>query len=268
MELTNENYFSTEANKEFMSASQFKDFLKCEVNALAKINGEIAEEPSKAMMVGSYVDAYFSGELEQFKQENPQIFKKDGSLLKDFEQANEIIKAIESDKMMMEYLNGEHQKIMTGFINGVPFKIKIDSLLKGIIVDQKIMSSINELIWIEKDGRNIKTDFVEAFGYDIQGAIYQRIVEQNTGKKLPFVLAVTTKEDNPDKALIQIDQVYLDRALKLVETLAPRFDAIKQGIIPAVGCGCCPSCRKDLKVTQVILYSEKFGKEESYNGEE
>lgn len=269
MELTNENYFSTEANKEFMSASQFKDFLKCEVNALAKINGEIAEEPSKAMMVGSYVDAYFSGELEQFKNEHPEIFNsKTGALKADFEKANDIIAAIENDPMMMEYLSGNHQTVMTGEIAGVKFKIKVDSLLENVIVDQKIMSSINELIWIEKDGRNIKTDFVEAFGYDIQGAIYQRIVEQNTGKKLPFVLAVTTKEDNPDKALIQIDQVYLDRALKLVETLAPRFDAIKQGIIPAVGCGCCPSCRKDLKVTKVVLYSEKFGKEESYNGEE
>ena len=259
-QLTNENYFSTTANKIYMSASSFKDFMKCEVEALAKINGETQEEPSKAMLVGSYVDAYFSGEMEIFAQANPQIFKKDGTLLKDFENANNIIKAIESDELLMKYLGGKKQVVMTGEIAGVKFKIKVDSLLPNCIVDQKIMSSIKELIWVEKDGRNVKVDFVEAFGYDIQGAIYQKIVEQNTGKKLPFVLAVTTKEENPDKALIQIDQEYLDRALKLVEELAPHFDAIKKGIVEPKGCGRCPSCRKDLKVTGVVSYQELFNK--------
>ena len=77
---------------------------------------------------------------------------------------------------------------------------------------------------------------------------------------MPFILAVTTKEDNPDKALIQIDQYYLDKALKVVEDLAPRFDLIKQGVVPPQGCGRCPSCRKDLKVSGVISYEELFNK--------
>lgn len=259
-ELTNQNYFDVESNQQYMSASQFKDFMKCPVEALAKINGEIQEEPSKAMLVGSYVDAYFSGEMEIFAKANPQIFKKDGTLLKDFENANNIIKAIESDELLMKYLSGKKQVVMTGEIAGVKFKIKVDSLLPNCIVDQKIMSSIKELVWVEKDGWNGKVDFVEAFGYDIQGAIYQEIVRQNTGKLLPFVLAVTTKEENPDKALIQIDQEYLDRALKLVKELAPHFDAIKKGIIEPRGCGRCPSCRKDLKVTRVVSYQEFFNK--------
>lgn len=259
-ELTNENYYSEQANLEYMSASQFKDFEKCERDALAKIIGETHEEPTKAMLVGSYVDAYFSGEMDEFKEKNPQIFKKDGTLLKDFEKANEIIAAIENDELLMKYLNGKHQVIMTGEIAGVKFKIKIDSLLPNCIVDQKIMSSITELIWVEKDGRNVKTDFVDAYGYDIQGAIYQEIVRQNTGKKLPFVLAVTTKEDNPDKALIQIDQEYLDKALKLVEELAPHFDLVKQGIVLPQGCGRCATCRLGKKVQGVVSYQELFNK--------
>ena len=36
MPLNNENYFSNENNMEYMSASQFKDFLQCEVEALMK----------------------------------------------------------------------------------------------------------------------------------------------------------------------------------------------------------------------------------------
>ena len=260
MKLTNENYYTTEMNLEYMSASQFKDFMKCEVEALAKINGETQEEPSKAMLVGSYVDAYFSGEMETFAQANPQIFKKDGTLLKDFENANNIIKAIESDELLMKYLSGKKQVVMTGEIAGVKFKIKVDSLLPNCIVDQKIMASYKELIWVERDGKNIKTDFVDAFGYDLQGAIYQEIVKQNTGKLLPFVLAVTTKEENPDKALIQIDQEYLDRALEFVKEHCERFDLIKKGIVKPVGCGRCPTCRKDLKVTGVVSYQELFNK--------
>lgn len=264
MKLTNENYFSQEANMEYMSTSQFKDFMECEVHALAKLKGEYLEEKSKALLVGSYVDAYFSGEMEQFKLENPQIFKKDGTLLKDFEKANEIIAAIEDDLMMMEYLSGKHQVVMTGTIANVPFKIKIDSLLPNAIVDQKIMSSIKELVWVydEETKRNKQVDFVQAFGYDIQGAIYQEIARQNIGHRLPFILAPTTKEESPDKALIQIDQEYLDKAFKIVEEYAPRFDLIKKGIVEPVGCGNCPSCRKKNKVSEIVSYKDLFNKGE------
>ena len=258
-ELTNENYYSQQANMEYMSASQFKDFLECEKQALAKLVGEYETKPTKAMMVGSYVDAYFSGELNEFKEKNPEIFKKDGTLLKDFEQANEIIKAIESDKLMLKYLNGEHQKIMVGEIGGVKYKIKIDSLLKDCIVDQKIMSSYKELVWCDDKKRYV--DFVEAYGYDIQGAIYQEIVRQNIGKKLPFVLAVATKEEGCDRALIQIDQYWLDQALELVERNSEHFDLIKKGIIAPIGCGHCPICRKTHQCDTVISYEQLFNKE-------
>lgn len=260
LELNDSNYFSIESNKEYMSASQFKDFVKCEKEALAKVNGEIVEEPSTAMLFGSYVDAYFSGELEKFKENTPQLFKKDGTLYKDYEKVNDVIAAIKSDPLMMKYLSGKHQVIMTGEINGVTFKIKIDSLLEDAIVDLKIMSSIKELVWVEKDGRNVKTDFVEAYGYDIQGAIYQEIVRQNIGKRLPFILTPVSKEENPDKALIQIDQYWLDKALDFVKANCQRYDLIKQGIIEPVGCGRCPECRKGLVCTEVISYETLFNK--------
>ncbi|MBO7715217.1 MAG: PD-(D/E)XK nuclease-like domain-containing protein [Methanobrevibacter sp.] len=261
MKLTKDNYYSAEANLEYMGATQFKDFQKCEREALAKVMGEYQKESTKAMLVGSYVDAYFSDELDEFKEKNPQIFKKDGTLLKDFEQANEIIETIENDPMMMKFLSGQHQVIMTGKINGVKFKIKVDSLLDDFIVDQKIMSSINNLEWQQdENGGWYKADFVEVFGYDIQGAIYQEIVRQNVGKKLPFVLAVTTKEESPNKALIQIDQYYLDKALEVVKENCERFDLIKKGIIVPNGCDNCPTCRKSKMVKGIVSYETLFNK--------
>lgn len=261
MELTNKNYFSTEANMAYLSASQFKDFQHCEKEALAKCKGELVEEKSSALLFGGYVDAYFSNELEQYKKDNPDMFNsKTGELKAPFKNIEEVIKATESDELLMKYLNGQKQVIMVGEINTVPFKIKVDALHEDMIVDQKIMSSIDELYWNEE--KHKKCDFVEQFGYDIQGAIYQEIVRQNTGKKLPFILAITTKEENPNKMLIQIDQEYLDRALREVQEQAPRFDMIKRGIIDPIGCGRCPTCRKGLKVEGVVSYKEYFNKVE------
>lgn len=264
MKLTNENYYSVQANMEYMGSTQFKDFLKCEYEGLLKAKGELVEPKTDALLMGAYIDAYFSGELEQFIANTPEILdarKKEPTIRQAFvDSCNQIIQAIESDEMMMKYLNGKHQVIMTGEIGGVKYKIKIDSLLSNCIVDQKIMSSYKELSW--NNEKRKYCDFVENFGYDIQGAIYQEIVYQNTGKKLPFVLAVATKEDGCDKALIQIDQEYLDQALSLVAQVSERYDLIKQGIIQPKHCDNCPSCRKAHKVERVVSYQELFNKGE------
>lgn len=67
MILTPENYYSPEANFEYMSVSQFKDFsgtygqVGCEARAMAKLRGEYQEEKTTALLVGSYVDSYFEG---------------------------------------------------------------------------------------------------------------------------------------------------------------------------------------------------------------
>lgn len=258
MKLTSENYFSQDANKTYMSATQFKDFLKCENEALAKLNGALVEEKTDALRFGGYVDAYFSHELEQYKLNNPEMFNtKTGELKAPFKNIDEVIKTIEEDELLYSYLQGKHQVIMVGTINDVQFKIKVDSLFEDKIVDQKIMKDFAP-IWVED--RHIKTDFIDAYGYDIQGAIYQEIVRQNTGKKLPFIIAATTKEESPDKALIEIDQEYLDRALDIVKELAPRFDMIKNGLIEPKHCGHCAACRKEKKLTKVLSYKELFNK--------
>lgn len=260
--LTSENYHSPEARKHYLGASMFKEFMKCEVMGLAKVNGTIEDKKTTALLVGSYIDAYFSGELDQFKDENPEIFKKDGTLLKDYVQAEEIIKFIEEDELLMKYLGGEHQTIMTGEIEGVPFKIKMDSYHKGkLIVDQKVMKDMED-VWDDKDHKY--KDFIEAYGYDIQGAIYQLIESQNSEdhRKLPFVLAVATKEDIPNKELIEIDQYYLDKALDLVKAKAPRFWDIIQGKTTPIGCGKCPACRQIKKLTGVKSYNRLFKEKE------
>jgi len=135
--VTAENYFSPENELYYMGSTQFKRFLQCESLAVAMLRGEWQEEKSTALLVGSYVDAHFGGTLDIFRAHNPDIFKRDGALKSDYEYANYIIQRIERDEAMMYYLSGKSQVIMTGEIEGVPVKIKIDSLLPDITVDQK-----------------------------------------------------------------------------------------------------------------------------------
>lgn len=84
MILTQENYYSKEANQEYLSVSQYKDFcgtigrVGCEEQALAKLNGYWEMEKTTALLVGSYVDSHFEGTLDLFKAQNPEIFTKKG----------------------------------------------------------------------------------------------------------------------------------------------------------------------------------------------
>lgn len=247
MELTSENYYSKEANLEYMSVSQFKDFngtygkVACEYEAFEKMHGRWHDAPSTAMLVGSYVDAYVEGSLAQFREANPDIFTQKGELKSQFKKAEEIIARIERDEYFMKYLSGEKQTIMTGNLFGCDWKIKMDSYIKDVaIVDLKVMSSITDLKWVKDIGY---LDFIRYWGYDIQGAVYQKIVELNTGKKLPFYIAAVTKENEPDIRIIQVTQNYLDEALGVVEANIKRVLRVKNGEAEPDKCELCDCCR-------------------------
>jgi hypothetical protein len=244
MKLTNDNYFSTENNLTYMGVSQFKSFQNCQASAYAEVTGNYERELTTSLLIGSYVDAHFEGTLDIFKAKHPQIFKRDGSLKAEYTNAEKIIARIEQDKLFMDYMSGEKQVIMTGVIQNVPVKIKVDSLLPDKIVDLKIMKDFKP-IYKPEQGR---LNFIEAWGYDLQGAVYQEIVRQNTGKKLPFFIAAATKEKEPDIAVIEVPQEYLDIELKRFEDNVMMYDAIKKGFTVPERCEHCDYC----KMTKVL----------------
>ena len=256
MELSAENYYSEEANREYMSVSQFKSFagtdgkVACEASAMAELNGEWEMKKTTALMVGSYVDSYFEGTLDDFKLKNPEIFTQKGTLKSDYQKAESIIKRIEQDSFFMKCISGEKQVIMTGELFGAKWKIKMDSYIPDIvIVDLKVMSSITKLEWIRDLGY---IDFIRYWGYDIQGAVYQEIVRQNTGKKLPFYIAAATKEDETNIEVINIADNFLRDALSIVEANMPRILKVKSGQEEPERCGNCAYCRKTKVLTGPI----------------
>lgn len=249
MKLTNKNYYSQKANKEYFSVSQIKDFLKCEAYAMAKINGDWVEPPTTAMLIGSYVDSYFEGTLEEFKANTPELFKKDGSLKSDFVKAEQIIKRIESDELFMLCMSGKKQVIMTGELFGAKFKIKMDSYLKNEgIVDLKVVKKLRE-VFFKNNGR---ISFIEKWGYDLQLGVYQEVVRQNTGKVLDCVIAAIDKQDIPDIDCILIPNDQLEFQRNELAWKMPRIIDVKTGKVPAVRCGVCDYCRATKKLEGLI----------------
>lgn len=241
LQLTESNYYSTAADLEYFSVSQYKSFMRCEAATMAKLNNEYEEEQNSALLFGSYVDAAIEGTLEQFKAENPQIFKKNGEPYAEYAKAEELVKLIKENELFMKFLSGEKQVILTFNLFDVDWKIKMDSFVRDICITDL------------KTARN--TEGIVKWRYDIQGAIYQKGVELNDLGKLPFYLAVATKEDIPDLNIFQIPQSTLDLALMEVEENLPHIMEVKSGKIAPTRCEKCDYCKKTRQV-RIRNYNE------------
>ena len=242
LKLTESNYYSLQADKEYFSVSQFKSFLRCEAATMAYLRGEYERETTTALLLGSYVDSAIEGTLEQFIAEHhDEIYTKQGKLRAEFVKAEEIIEKIKSDPLFMKFLSGDKQKIITFKEFGTNWKIKMDSYIKDVCIADL------------KTARDIKG--LPKWRYDIQGAVYQRGVEKKTKKKLPFYLAVATKEDIVELGIFQIPQSTLDLALEEVAEAMPHLIEVKAGKIEPTRCEECDYCKRTRK-TVIRNYNE------------
>lgn len=254
--LTKRNYYDQEMNRAYMSASFVKSMLRCEAATMAELNGEWDQPPGTALLVGSYVDAAFEGpeQFDRFCVDHPEMFKRDGTLKSDFARANVMIARASSDELFMEFMQGQKQKIITGQIDGIPFKCKLDVYKKGErIVDLK---TTRDMLPRYKEGEG-RMDFASYWNWPLQMAIYQTL----EGHSLPCYLAVITKEDPPDISVIQVEQSKMDAEMEFLREKLPRYDAIKRGIIEPERCESCAYCRatKRLKTVRMLEDFNEFG---------
>ena len=248
MELNAKNYYQPGP---YMSASQFKAFLSCEAAALAEAEGTWRREPSSALIQGQYVDAYFTGNVDAFKETHPELFKKDGTLKSTYQVCEAAIDRIQRSEKAPEYLEGDKQVIVTGEIEGVPCKGKLDVLHDDRIVDLKCMRDFAP-IW--KDGERL--DFIRAWGYDIQAFFYTELVRQQFGKDLPFYILAVTKEASPDLMLVEIPDWLIRSAGEVVKHYIKRFDGIKKHEIEPNRCGHCAYCKETKVIKRPMKYEE------------
>jgi len=121
--ITPENYYT---ETEHFSVSQYKNYKKCEL--AGKLETFTVTE---AMLIGSYVDAFVEGTLDQFVESHPEILSSRGAtkgeLKSEYKNANTICDFISNDKICNEFMSFEKQTYMTGDILCVPLRINIDS---------------------------------------------------------------------------------------------------------------------------------------------
>jgi hypothetical protein len=229
--------------------------------AMAKIKGEFVEPPADALLLGNYVHAWMDNELEQFKADNPQLFSSKGptkgQLKSTFSIGNDMIDTLKNDPFCMYALEGDKEVIFTAEFAGAPWKIKIDAYRpeKQRFSDLKTVKSIRDKYWKPGIGW---CSFVEAYEYLRQFAIYGEIERLAVGRDVPldpFIVAVS-KEDPPDKEVINIDQNIMLYELELVAENMPRIIEVKSGKAEPKRCEKCKHCRQTKQIKRVVHYTD------------
>lgn len=270
MKLTENNYYSAESNKEYCSASQYKDFIGfplrhgCEERALKTISGEYVEETTKALLMGSILDALWENDdpeylLERFPDCVSTRGATKGQLKSEYQSVLQMYQRTLKEKAFCTYMSGEKQVIMTGAIEGLPFKIKMDSFIAGkTIVDLKTTQTLdrNFRYYIPDSGE--KLPFYLAYGYDTQLAIYREIVRQNTGDTLTCCIAAVDKKPHPICDVIELPKKLLDDALERVKGNCETIIMLKNGEVTPTRCeqSDCDYCRDTHKCS--VISTEEF----------
>lgn len=262
LKLTDDNYFSKEADMQYMSVSQFKSFLTaydgCEAKAIAKLNGLYKEPDSTALLVGSYFHAHFEGTLDKFKEQHPEIFTKQGTLKSQYQQANDMINCLESDDTFQQLYQGEKEKIITFNLFDIPWKAKIDllNLDLGYFIDLKTVRDFED-VW--NNELHAKVSFIQNRGYNLQITAYREAIKQAFNLKdiKSFIIAVS-KETPPGKQTYTFNQDNYDYALQIIQDHIDRIIDLKSGKEEPIRCEHCDYCRSTQTLEDVILYRDIY----------
>lgn len=278
MNLTDSNYYTNEADQMYCSASQYKNFMGCpikpgcEERTLKMINGEYEEETTKALLMGSILDALWENDdpeyiLERFPDCVSSRGATKGQLKSEYQNVLQMYQRTLKEEKFCQYMSGDKQTIMTGVIEGLWFKIKIDSFIEGkAITDLKTTQTLdrNFRYYIPDSGERLP--FYLAYGYDIQMAIYREIVRQNTGDTLNCYLAAVDKKSHPICDVIELPQKMLDDTLERIKMNCETIIMLKSGEVKPTRCESseCDYCR-DTHTCEVIS-TEEFEMNETEGG--
>jgi hypothetical protein len=264
MILTKANYYSQDANRHYMSVSQFKDFVPayggCEARAMAKLAGEYEQPSMTAFMEGHYVHAWNEGTLDEFKANNPDLYSSRGvtagQLKANFQHCNTMIEVLEADPLVMKALAGQKEVIMTAELFGIQWKIMIDSYQEKLFADLKALKEIDGKWW-NKEAQCYE-NFIQHYGYDIQMGVYAE-VEKRAKRRDQWLIphmVIVTKQDPPDHEIIYFDYDVIEASLSIVANHIERVKEVKSGQAEPIRCEKCEYCRESKKITRIKHVSE------------
>ena len=271
-QITEENYHSKEIDSAYMSFHTWAAFHgtlgvpACEARAVAELKGEFSEDKtSDAYLIGGYVDAALvggEGELEQYITDHPEMIvskgDRKGQLQKKYIMCDTMIERCKKDALFMDSISGEHQAILVCMLFGVPFKCKIDSLVRGkAIVDLKTTREMHKQFYIPDFGH---VDFISYYGYVFQLAFYREAVKVLFDESLPCFIAPVSKSNYPEIKLVHIDDVSIFDALSTIKTSFENGSIVDvwQGKIEPIRCNKseCHYCMATEVLTEPINYKD------------
>ena len=134
----------------------------------------------------------------------------------------------------------------------------IACILGKLITDLKVIKDFN---LIYNEATHQKENFIDYYDYLIQAALYQEIVYQNTGERLPFIIAAATKQKYSQRALLQIPQQVMDEKLEFLKQYLPHLQEVKQGKIEPKSCDKCYYCISKKKCDRIYYYDDFWNQE-------
>lgn len=272
--LTQENYYD---DVDYLSFSRYKRYLECEAKAYASDFWNYkGNTDDTALLVGNYVHSFFESEKahEKFVEDNKDELlakagKNKGQLKSNFLIAESMIDALKDDENFDRLYHGYSEDkvvkemIVTGEIEGVPFKGKLDSvnLSRGYFVDLKTMKSI----YSEEYNRELRqrvpavVNNILNYKYHGQLAVYRELLRQMTGKTFRTSIVAVSKESVPDKEIIKVDEEWLSDGLEeVVDNIKHVWNVIND-IEKPERCEHCNYCRSTKKLTGIVSMNDLIG---------
>ena len=283
MKLTAENYFSLEADREFMSCSQFKVWDICQLQAYHRyVLFTIKQEDKKCFDEGHFTHAYFESReafrklihdnLETFTYEKGKGLDKKRVFYANYKKAIKACQRVKKDEIFMWSIQGQSEKIYTGEFAGCNWKIKVDFVNdegNPRFTDLKFMRSLSKREWLEiyiddygiaqkfKEGefwvkRKMDVKYYEFWDYWRRFSVYHKILSVATGKSYIPILSAISKEDPPDFEVKSFDDEFrINMELNYIESKMPEILDVKLGRAEPKHCGVCAICRKYKKLTRI-----------------
>lgn len=267
--LTPETYRSADAQKHFLSASQWDEFMECAACAKATLDGKWKDEDkSVALAMGTYIDLslltpdrlaawisreenaewFYARERKSKNNPDPQLdFDKPNAtkLL-----ADRMIARAKGDENFMLALEGDKQVLITWEMFGHPWKAMLDSATfnesKGLYcyTDLKSTASVTATKFVKKLARH--APFIEIWNYWLQvGAIYGEAYKAHYGKDPDArLLAAVSKDKFPTLRIFNLGD--MDRINTELEGIKNNIEQVirwKTGQEEPFRCEDCDYCR-------------------------
>jgi hypothetical protein len=280
MKITQENYYSAEAEQEYLTCSQVKTYLDCPARWQASRSALVKPAETPALFSGNYVDCALT-EPDKFAEfcvlNKEKIYNKGTKDKKsglypykdkkaDIVMLDNIIARVRRDEKFMEFLTGESQLIITiDDFYGHKYKCRLDIVDwdNMRIVDLKTCRDIDAEEWVKLDsGKNVKVPWIAYWRYPMQLALYREAIRQKFSVKMRAYIAAVEKKDVPGFRIFDMtNENFLNAELKFAVGIMDRMKQDKDKSIDDIDrCGKCEWCKSTMSIKEPVMfeYDDKF----------